>query len=193
MHVLYKERARSRPPPRRKPPATAELRRASRLHGPAPACLRVLPPGCVKPLTGIEGARRGAGAQLLTPRPGPSGVCISCDGISAPRLRVVPEALRCTRCQEEAERAPVHEIHANDWKRTEEAFRERFQDEEGESGLIPRGVSPEIDSVWAGIAGLLAGGPRQLDDGRGIPLASSHAESRPRRRLNGFSERLGTR
>lgn len=79
---------------------------------------------------------------------GQYGVCISCNGaISAPRLRAVPEALRCTRCQEEAERAAMHEIHAHDWKRTEEVFRERRKDEEGESGRIPRGVSPEVESV----------------------------------------------
>jgi RNA polymerase-binding transcription factor DksA len=61
------------------------------------------------------------------------GACVACGGkISSKRLMAVPEALRCMRCQEEAERLHHREIHAHEWKRAEETFRERRQSEEGE-------------------------------------------------------------
>jgi len=64
---------------------------------------------------------------------GSYGVCVACDEeISQKRLLAVPEALRCTRCQEEAERVHHPEIHAHEWKRAEETFRERQEAEEKE-------------------------------------------------------------
>ena len=64
---------------------------------------------------------------------GSYGVCVACDEeISQKRLLAVPEALRCTRCQEEAERVHHPEIHAHEWKRAEETLRERQEAEEKE-------------------------------------------------------------
>jgi RNA polymerase-binding transcription factor DksA len=64
---------------------------------------------------------------------GSYGVCVACgEEIFQTRLMAVPEALRCTRCQEEAERVHHPEIHAHEWKRAEETFRERQKAEEKE-------------------------------------------------------------
>ncbi len=71
---------------------------------------------------------------------GTYGLCAACgEEISAKRLSAVPEALHCTRCQEEVERARHPEIHAHEWKRAEETFRERLATEEPE----PRAVTGE--------------------------------------------------
>jgi RNA polymerase-binding transcription factor DksA len=57
---------------------------------------------------------------------GTYGICIACgQEISQKRLSALPEALHCTRCQEEAEKQRHPEIHAHEWKRAEETFRER--------------------------------------------------------------------
>jgi len=64
---------------------------------------------------------------------GSYGVCVACgEKIFQTRLMAVPEALRCTRCQEEAERVRHPEIHAHEWKRAEETFRERQKADEKE-------------------------------------------------------------
>lgn len=58
---------------------------------------------------------------------GSYGLCVACgEEISPRRLSAVPEALNCTRCQEEVEKARHPEIHAHEWKRAEETFRERL-------------------------------------------------------------------
>lgn len=68
---------------------------------------------------------------------GSYGVCVACgEEIFQTRLMAVPEALRCTRCQEEAERVHHPEIHAHEWKRAEETFRERLAAEEPEPKAI---------------------------------------------------------
>lgn len=78
---------------------------------------------------------------------GAYGICIACnDVISHHRLDAVPEALRCTRCQEDAEPTHLHEIHAHEWKRAEETFRERRKAEEGESAAVPGAIGTEVDS-----------------------------------------------
>jgi RNA polymerase-binding transcription factor DksA len=70
---------------------------------------------------------------------GSYGLCLACGGeISPKRLSAVPEALNCTRCQEEAEKARHPEIHAHEWKRAEETFRERLTAEEPEPKAITR-------------------------------------------------------
>jgi RNA polymerase-binding transcription factor DksA len=75
------------------------------------------------------------------------GICIACnEAISRPRLRAVPEALLCTRCQEDAERTRRREIHAHEWKLAEETFRERRKAEEGESAAAPGAIGIEADS-----------------------------------------------
>ncbi len=57
---------------------------------------------------------------------GTYGVCIACGkDISPKRLEAVPEALHCTRCQEEVEKRRAPEIHAHEWKRVEEIFQDR--------------------------------------------------------------------
>jgi RNA polymerase-binding transcription factor DksA len=57
---------------------------------------------------------------------GTYGICVACGGeISEKRLAAVPEALNCTRCQEEVEKLHAPEIHAHEWKRAEETFRDR--------------------------------------------------------------------
>jgi RNA polymerase-binding transcription factor DksA len=68
---------------------------------------------------------------------GTYGLCAACgEEISSKRLSAVPEALNCTRCQEEAEKARHPEIHAHEWKRAEETFRERLAGEEPEPKAI---------------------------------------------------------
>ncbi len=75
------------------------------------------------------------------------GICIACnDLISDERLLAVPEALHCTRCQEDAERNRLHEIHAHEWKLAEETFRERRRAEEGESAAVPGAIGTEGDA-----------------------------------------------
>ena len=62
---------------------------------------------------------------------GSYGICVACGKeISPKRLGAVPEALNCTRCQEEVEKLRHPEIHAHEWKRAEETFRERLAAEE---------------------------------------------------------------
>lgn len=57
---------------------------------------------------------------------GDYGTCIACGGrISRERLEALPEAARCVRCEESDESAIHREIHAHEWKRVEEVFRER--------------------------------------------------------------------
>lgn len=57
---------------------------------------------------------------------GTYGICVACGKeISPKRLTAVPEALHCTPCQEELEKLRTPEIHAHEWKRAEETFRER--------------------------------------------------------------------
>jgi RNA polymerase-binding transcription factor DksA len=57
---------------------------------------------------------------------GTYGICVACgEEISQRRLAAVPEALNCTRCQEEVEKHRSSEIHAHEWKRAEETYRER--------------------------------------------------------------------
>lgn len=65
---------------------------------------------------------------------GTYGTCIGCGhAISETRLAAVPEALRCMACQEQVEKTPPHhEIHAHEWKRAEETFREREKSEQAE-------------------------------------------------------------
>jgi RNA polymerase-binding transcription factor DksA len=68
---------------------------------------------------------------------GTYGVCITCgQKISPKRLSALPEALHCTRCQEEAEKLRHPEIHAHEWKRAEETFQERDQAEAPERTAI---------------------------------------------------------
>ncbi|HXV61175.1 MAG TPA: TraR/DksA C4-type zinc finger protein [Vicinamibacteria bacterium] len=56
---------------------------------------------------------------------GTYGLCVACGNrLSSKRLAAVPEALRCTDCQEEIEKASPHELHAHEWKWAEEADRE---------------------------------------------------------------------
>jgi DnaK suppressor protein len=58
---------------------------------------------------------------------GTYGICLSCGKLISPkRLSVVPEAIHCTPCQEEAEKHKTAEIHAHEWRRAEEALRERL-------------------------------------------------------------------
>jgi DnaK suppressor protein len=72
------------------------------------------------------------------------GLCIACnEPIPYERLRAVPEALRCIRCQEEAERTHPHEIHAHEWKLAGETYRERTRAEEGESAAAPGAIGTE--------------------------------------------------
>ena len=62
---------------------------------------------------------------------GSYGICVACgEEISPKRLAAVPEALNCTRCQEEVEKLRHPEIHAHEWKRAEETFRELLAAEE---------------------------------------------------------------
>jgi RNA polymerase-binding transcription factor DksA len=76
------------------------------------------------------------------------GVCLACnEAISRPRLRALPEALLCTRCQEDAERTRRREIHAHEWKLAGETFRERRKAEEGESAAVPGAIGIEADSL----------------------------------------------
>jgi DnaK suppressor protein len=68
---------------------------------------------------------------------GSYGICVACGKeISQRRLLAVPEALNCTRCQEEVEKLRRPEIHAHEWKRAEETFRERLAIEEPELKAI---------------------------------------------------------
>lgn len=63
---------------------------------------------------------------------GQYGICLSCGReMSAERLEAVPEALRCLPCQEEAEKTHPRELHAHEWKRAEETYRERLKNEKG--------------------------------------------------------------
>ncbi|HSF18093.1 MAG TPA: TraR/DksA C4-type zinc finger protein [Vicinamibacteria bacterium] len=56
---------------------------------------------------------------------GTYGLCVACGNrLSSKRLTAVPEALRCTDCQAEIEKASPHELHAHEWKWAEEADRE---------------------------------------------------------------------
>jgi DnaK suppressor protein len=72
------------------------------------------------------------------------GICNACgEPIAQQRLRAIPEALLCTRCQEEAERSHVHEIHAHEWKLAETTYRERRQADEGESAAVPGAIGTE--------------------------------------------------
>ncbi len=58
---------------------------------------------------------------------GTYGICLSCGKeISPKRLSAVPEAIHCTPFQEEAEKHKTAEIHAHEWRRAEEALRERL-------------------------------------------------------------------
>ena len=62
---------------------------------------------------------------------GSYGICVACGSeISPKRLAAVPEALNCTRCQEEVEKRRHPEIHAHEWKRAEELLTERLAAEE---------------------------------------------------------------
>jgi RNA polymerase-binding transcription factor DksA len=75
------------------------------------------------------------------------GICIACnEAISNQRLRTIPEALLCTRCQEDAERTRPREIHAHEWRLAEETFRERRKAEEGDSAAAPGAIGTEADS-----------------------------------------------
>ena len=58
---------------------------------------------------------------------GTYGVCVACGNrILEERLRALPEAARCNRCQEELEASPAHErLRANEWKLAGEAYEER--------------------------------------------------------------------
>ena len=68
---------------------------------------------------------------------GTYGLCAACgEEISPKRLSAVPEALNCTRCQEEVEKVRHPEIHAHEWKRAEETFRERLEAEAPERTAI---------------------------------------------------------
>lgn len=68
---------------------------------------------------------------------GTYGICVACGTeISQKRLAAVPEALHCTRCQEEAEKKRTPEIHAHEWKRAEETFRDRAAAEAPEPSAI---------------------------------------------------------
>jgi RNA polymerase-binding transcription factor DksA len=72
------------------------------------------------------------------------GICIACnEPIPHKRLRALPEALLCTRCQEEAERSHLHEIHAHEWKLAEETYRKRREADEGESAAVPGAIGVE--------------------------------------------------
>jgi DnaK suppressor protein len=64
---------------------------------------------------------------------GDYGTCVACGGtISEERLEAVPEAVRCVKCQEEAEGEETHrETHAHEWKRAEEVARVQRESEEG--------------------------------------------------------------
>jgi len=66
---------------------------------------------------------------------GSYGICVACGKVISPRrLSALPEALHCTRCQEEVEKLRRPEIHAHEWKRAEETFRERLAVEHGVQG-----------------------------------------------------------
>jgi RNA polymerase-binding transcription factor DksA len=69
---------------------------------------------------------------------GTYGACVVCGGeIPARRLNVVPEAVRCTRCQEDVEKTPArHELHSHEWRRAEETFREREKSEKPEATAL---------------------------------------------------------
>jgi RNA polymerase-binding transcription factor DksA len=68
---------------------------------------------------------------------GTYGICAACGNeISPKRLGAVPEALNCARCQEEVEKLRRPEIHAHEWRRAEETFRERLTAEEPEPSAI---------------------------------------------------------
>jgi RNA polymerase-binding transcription factor DksA len=77
---------------------------------------------------------------------GAYGLCIACNQpIPHQRLRALPEALRCTPCQEEVERGThPREVHAHEWKLTEETYRERARADEGESAAAPRAIGTDV-------------------------------------------------
>jgi DnaK suppressor protein len=66
---------------------------------------------------------------------GSYGLCFTCGKeISPKRLAAVPEALNCTRCQEEVEKLQRPEDRSPEWKRAEKSLRDRLEAEAPERG-----------------------------------------------------------
>lgn len=69
------------------------------------------------------------------------GICVICGRqISQRRLHALPEALRCSPCQEELEKKPAREeVRAHEWKLAEEGVRDQKTSEmSDELGIHPR-------------------------------------------------------